>query len=257
MVTTRQFKPKPAQPDADGRLVRRTQEVASLTELAYDEFLEAILDQRLPAGARLVPETLASQLGVSATPVKLALARLATEGLVMEVARRGMFVTELFPDELAALFNARLLLETAAARYTGGAFTPAFIRRLADLADAHRAAIGTDSSHASRQISDTDRQFHRAIVELTENEHVIRWYERTNIHIQANRSADPRRRPATLREHDAIVAGFRAGDPVQAEAAVRIHIENARDFAVAELRAAASQPALRQIAAARRPRGRA
>jgi DNA-binding GntR family transcriptional regulator len=232
-------------------LSRRAQDVASLTDLAYDELLDAILDQRLPPGARLVPETLASQLGVSATPVKLALARLVAEGLVGEILRRGMFVTELGPEELGALFDARLLLEASAVRDFTQRATPAYAERLAALADAHRHAIDTSVAHASRAISDTDRDFHRAIVELTGNEHVVRWYERTNIHIQANRSADPRRRPATLREHAAIVESIRAGDAFLAEQAVRLHVTNAKEFAMQALIESANQPRLRRIRARR------
>jgi DNA-binding GntR family transcriptional regulator len=241
-------------PNGAGTL-RRAREVGSLTDLAYEELLEAILDQRVPAGTRLVPETIASQLGVSATPVKLALARLVSEGLVAEVARRGMFVTELTPNELEALFDARMLLEAAAARDYTHQVTPEFLEGLAGLADAHRAAIGAADPHSSREISDTDRRFHRAIVELTGNEHVVRWYETTNIHIHANRSADPRRRRTTLLEHDAIVEAFRSRDARQTEDAIRAHIDNAKRFAVATLRARASWPAFRQIGAQRRQRG--
>src|SRR5688500_5630571 len=54
-----------------------------LAEMAYNELLDAIVGARLRPGAKLVPETLAAQLGVSAMPVKLALARLTGEGLVV------------------------------------------------------------------------------------------------------------------------------------------------------------------------------
>ena len=225
---------------------------ASFTDRAYDELLDAILEQRLPPGTRLVPEELARQLGVSVTPIKFALARLAAEGLVEELSPYRTVVTRLEARALAALYDARLLLETASVREHAARVDSGFLAHLAAAADAYRQIVTeVEASPADgrlrRILVDADRAFHRVIVGLSENPHVSRWYELANTHIQANRAVHA---AGTLRrsveEHDAILRAASDGDAAGVEEAVRAHIAGARERAAALL-AEAEHPALRRI----------
>ncbi|HEX2033150.1 MAG TPA: GntR family transcriptional regulator [Chloroflexota bacterium] len=225
----------------------------TFSERAYEELLDAILEQRLAPGARLVPEELARQLGVSVTPVKFAMARLAAEGLVEERSPYRTVVTRLEAEALAALYDARLLLETAAVRERPAGLTAAFVARLSHAAEAYREAVARMAADPApgrlrRQLVDADRAFHRVIVALAENPHVSRWYELANTHIQANRAvhaAVALRR--SVAEHDAILAAAGAGDARRMVRAVRAHIAAARARAAAQL-AGPPPPALRPIA---------
>lgn len=185
----------------------------ALADLVYDELLDAIVERRLPPGTRLLPASLAADLGVSVTPVKLALARLAADGLVTGQSRRGVFVSELDSDQLEALFEARLFLETGAARDYFHNVTPAFLENLEQTAREYQALIEESSQEPPRRrLGDTDRDFHRLIVRLTANEHIIRWYEQANIHIQGHRLVSLRERyEASINEHRAIVEAFWSG----------------------------------------------
>lgn len=221
--------------------------LAPLTDLVYEELLDAIVEQRLPPGARLVAGTLAAELGVSSTPVKLALTRLAADGLVTARSRRATQVTR--PDfaQLEALYEARLLLETGAARDYFYNVTPEFLDGLERAAREYREIIERSGERVRRRLGDKDRELHRLIVRLTRNELIIRWYEQANIHIQGHRSAFPAERyEASVREHQAIVEAFRTGGPEDAVAALSVHLANAKAH-LRHMLGVAQAPRLRNI----------
>ncbi|MCL4534182.1 MAG: GntR family transcriptional regulator [Bacteroidetes bacterium] len=89
-------------------------EHSDLTDKTYARLRHYIVSGRYAIGARLQITTLAEQLKVSHTPVKIALNRLAAEGLVENASRRGMFVTRVCRKELDESQQVRLLLEVHA-----------------------------------------------------------------------------------------------------------------------------------------------
>jgi len=221
---------------------------ALLVDLVYDELLDAIVERRLPPGTRLVPQVLARELGVSATPVKLALTRLAADGLVTDRARRGMSVAQLGPEEMETLFNARLFLEAGAAWSFFHNVTDDLVEAMEASAAAYEQVVRGGGEHLRRRLGDADRELHRFIVRLTRNEVILRWYEQVNIHIQGHQSAYPRERyEATIREHAAIVAAFRERDRDRAVTAIHDHLVNAKNHLMHMLRTAAETPRLRNI----------
>jgi DNA-binding GntR family transcriptional regulator len=223
---------------------------------AYDELLNAILEQRLPPGTRLVPDDLARQLGVSVTPVKFALARLAVEGLVEGLSPYRTVVTRLDPGALDALYDARLLLETATVREFAGRIDDAFLEQLDGaaaryrlVADAIETALGdAPDGRTRRRLVDADRDFHRLLVGLAANPHLTRWYELANTHLQANRSLHPRGAlRQSVAEHAAIVDACHRREAAALEEAVRAHVAGAAARS-REQQAAIRPPALRPIA---------
>src|SRR5437763_15508599 len=86
-----------------------------LHDLAYDALKTRILGRALKPGQRLSAVAIAEELGVSRTPVTLAIDRLAREGLVRTVPRIGAFVAELSLKDVAEVFDVRLLIEPGAA----------------------------------------------------------------------------------------------------------------------------------------------
>jgi DNA-binding GntR family transcriptional regulator len=98
-------------PPGDGRL-----EIASVVDQVYGVIRERILAGDLPRGARVHQEDVAADLGVSRTPVREALRRLAAEGLIEMRTNRGARVTDLAPDDMDQPYEARLLVEPGAAR---------------------------------------------------------------------------------------------------------------------------------------------
>jgi DNA-binding GntR family transcriptional regulator len=85
-----------------------------LTDWAYDRIKDSILNLVLPPGTQLQVELLATQMGISRTPVREALLRLERDGFVQVIPRVGFFVTEADPKDLEDLYDLRELLESRA-----------------------------------------------------------------------------------------------------------------------------------------------
>jgi len=78
-----------------------------------------IVDGRLAPGARINEVHLSAEFGVSRTPLREALTRLASEGAVESIPRRGFFVRELTEEELEDIYDIRPLLDPQALRMSG------------------------------------------------------------------------------------------------------------------------------------------
>src|SRR6201997_5192510 len=103
--------------------------IPNLTELTYRSIKQNLLDGTLGELSRLTEESLATQLGVSKSPVREALNRLEAEGLIYIESRRGAFVREFSPKELRDLFEVREMLEVYAVAIAK--VTPALLVELA------------------------------------------------------------------------------------------------------------------------------
>lgn len=98
-----------------GDAVARSQP-GSLSHQAYEAIKQQIVSLRLAPGAVIDEDHLQVELDLGRTPVREALQRLALEKLVTIVPRRGTFVTEIGIMDLRLLFEARMPLESLAAR---------------------------------------------------------------------------------------------------------------------------------------------
>ena len=91
-------------------------QIASVVDQAYLAIRERITAGALQRGARIHQEDLAEELGVSRTPVREALRRLAAEGLVEMRTNRGARVADVGGEDMRAAYEARLVIEPGAAR---------------------------------------------------------------------------------------------------------------------------------------------
>jgi DNA-binding GntR family transcriptional regulator len=200
-------------------------------ERALDELRELILVGALPSGSRLGEVELAERLGVSRTPVREALSRLAAEGLVEISPNRGARVATWTVAELEGVFDLRLSLEPQLTAFSVPNAAAADVEELDDLA--HRMVeVG---SPGPRQDLDAlvplNRAFHGRLVALAGHPALATALAaaihppivRRNFHAYDGESL---RR--SLAHHLEIVAAMRAGDPGWARAVMTAHISNAR-----------------------------
>lgn len=87
-----------------------------LADVVYDQIRDGVIRGLLPLGSRLIETQLASDLGVSRGPIRLAIQRLIEEGLVVERPHQGAVVREFAAADLVDLYNVRLGIETVAIR---------------------------------------------------------------------------------------------------------------------------------------------
>src|SRR3989440_4871075 len=90
--------------------------IASVVDQVYAAIRERISSGSLPRGGRVHQEDLAAELGVSRTPVREALRRLAAEGLVEMRTNRGARVADVDQGGMRGAYDARLVVEPGAAR---------------------------------------------------------------------------------------------------------------------------------------------
>ncbi|MHB1004605.1 MAG: GntR family transcriptional regulator [Chloroflexota bacterium] len=211
-----------------------------LSEQVYRALVEAIVQWRFKPGQRLVLEDLAEQLAVSRTPVRDALARLVTLGLVETAGRRGFCVTVLSAADLTHLYELRLMCELFAVQKGLGNLTAPHLEQMEAAASKCALLSGSCEPMDWLAASLQDRALHGFLVELALNPRLVDLYERLNTHIHGLRAG---RHFTTLEdaravnetEHNAVIAALRAGEKVAAQAAITTHILNARDRAIASL----------------------
>jgi DNA-binding GntR family transcriptional regulator len=205
----------------------------------YDALLEAIVQRRLLPGDRLVLDDLAEQLKVSRTPVRDALSRLASEGLVAREGRRGFTITTLSPQELAELYDLRLMCELHAIEK---GIADASSDLLTEMTQAVERCVRFHETGNRLAAMLNDREFHQLLVTLGHNQRLTELVARLNIHIQTMRAGDSPSSGANDRahwetEHLAIVGAIRSGDLEAAQQAIRVHINGAAERAIASLQA--------------------
>ncbi|MBW2027886.1 MAG: GntR family transcriptional regulator [Deltaproteobacteria bacterium] len=99
-------------------------EADSLTQRVYRDLRQAVITGDIPGGMRLVESTIAQRMGVSRTPVREALQRLALEGLVYSIPRAGYIVEELSQEDIEDLFTTRMAIEKLVAERALKRITP-------------------------------------------------------------------------------------------------------------------------------------
>jgi GntR family transcriptional regulator of gluconate operon len=135
-----------------------------LTDGAYTALRNSILAGEFAMGAHLIEGKLAKALEMSRAPVREALRRLATEGLVEERARQGSFVREWSADEICDLYNVRIGLELTTLRQ--------FMRRGADTQPLWAEISAMEKAATRGQMNAVvaaELGFHRHLAEGSEN----------------------------------------------------------------------------------------
>lgn len=197
----------------------------------YDELRDLIVLGAYPAGRPVAEQELCDRLGVSRTPVREALRRLESDGLV-RAARRGVTVVELGGKALLDAYLVRASLEAltadlAARRQRAGELSPASLDRLTEHADlADRATRQGDLLAGTRH----NRAFHRCVAALADNPVAFgvldRIWDQIVVSTRASLTAPgtPARPVRVDDEHRHLIAAITAGDPDAASAHARDHV---------------------------------
>ncbi|MFJ6194711.1 GntR family transcriptional regulator [Micromonospora sp. NPDC092111] len=200
----------------------------TLTDDVYESVKALIMEHALAPGDRISIDGLARSLQVSPTPVREALARLESDGLVRKRAMSGYTTTALLTRaEFEELFELRLLLEPAAARRAATHAGPEARRRLTGQA----AATVPDPRHESHRhhVTALDARFHDLVAEVSGSTLLRESITRLHAHLHLHRRYFPATDPGvTVAEHGRIAAAVAAGDPDAAARAMRRHLVSAQ-----------------------------
>jgi DNA-binding GntR family transcriptional regulator len=194
------------------------------------------MDQVIEPGSRASIDGIARRLNVSPTPVREALARLESEGLVVKRALKGYTAAPLLDEDgLRQLFEMRQLLEPHAAHRAAALLDREALERLSELCDGMRRSgrdtqSGDDRFEDYKEFAAQDAEFHRLIAEHAGNALLADAIARLRAHTHQYRIyfrhgvVDE-----TSGEHLAVLEALRDRDADRAEQAMRQHID--RSFA--------------------------
>jgi DNA-binding GntR family transcriptional regulator len=216
----------------DGLAARRL-----LKDRAYQEIKQRILNNGFAGGGFLAERQLASQLGMSKTPVRAALERLALEGFVTISPQQGIIIRDLSIRDIADQYEIRVALETYVLRSLAGRLTPAQIERLrANLA----ALKGQRGSRDLERGIALDTEFHLLFCEFLGNQEILRVMNqlRAKIHrvISQVLTLDPDRLADSYEEHAAVADAVIRGDGALAARRIEDHLEAGKQLLFAPRR---------------------
>jgi DNA-binding GntR family transcriptional regulator len=214
-----------------------------LIDSVYSQIRDLILSNVLRAGQKLIDRDLAEQLGVSRTPVREALGRLAMMGLVEARCRRGYYVRQYTAEEMSDLYEYRKILEVSAARLAAQNAEPSHLREFENILIKSEKLAADPANHAKTVALDLEihdliarssghESLHQAIRNLMDKVMCFIWVDWVDASV-----ADPVSIAAAHSEHQGLIERIIAKDADGAAKHLGAHIENARDGLAAMLRA--------------------
>ncbi len=205
------------QPDAEAPL--------SLADQAFYAIRELIVTLELPPGSVVSERELMTRLGLGRTPVREALRDLARGRLVEVYPRRGIFVSGVDVGDIAGLSEARLVLESQAARLAAERSTAADRVETEALLD---EVARLEDEPGGRHLIELDQRIHRHVYRAAHNPFVEATLEEYYVlalriwFLALDRVAD--RLDRSVHEHRELLEAIRDGEPARAEEAMRRHI---------------------------------
>ncbi|WP_135470835.1 GntR family transcriptional regulator [Crenalkalicoccus roseus] len=204
----------------------------------YEVLRERVTAYRVPPGARLNEVEIARELGASRTPVREALNRLATEGLLSFEPNRGFRARELDTKEIFDLYEARRLLEVSGARLACERAPDASVEELRLFWEEVEGRCPTTASAAAGLVA-ADEEFHERLIALSGNAELPRLLRGLNARIHFVRWVDldrVGRREGTYVEHRAILDALSRRDGEGCARLLAAHIERRREDIVEVVR---------------------
>ena len=211
--------------------LRKTSQKNSIPvrEMAYEFLKSSVLSGHFNPGERLTEEYLAKKLGVSRTPVREALHKLESEGLIKPLETRGFIVSRDSKDEVEELFELRAILEGYALRIICGRISEEDLKKLGRLIagaeDALRRKRMEEVFKWNTKFHDTlhgivvdKKRLHRLLVNI--RKYVLRYRRDTLHYLDGGKRA--------VDGHRKILLALRLKDPDLCERMMREHIQEAK-----------------------------
>lgn len=193
----------------------------------HELILDAIDAGEYPPGARLLETDLANTFGVSRTPVREALRRLESQGVVTHEPRKGAVVASLDYNQLGELYAVREVMEGLAARFAARHASPAEITILRDMIARDRAET------EPKRLAQNNKRFHRQLHLASHNRYLSQTLDpvrRSLALLSGTTFTHPTRPGQSNDEHERIVDAIASRDEDSADLAARAHINSAYDL---------------------------
>lgn len=177
-----------------------------------------------PPGSRITEDSVMEQYDAKRHAVRHAFAELESHGLLVHRPRRGVEVVDYTPDEVDALYDLRIVLETAAARRTSLPVAQTLIQQLRAITSQHEAALGREDF---REVYELNQQFHELQYSCCDNARLadlIARHARMAQPIRVVKYDDKDHMSAIVAQHKAIIETMTQTSTDAYETAVRNHL---------------------------------
>src|SRR5579883_3186224 len=202
------------------------EDTSTFADRAYTALRDVILGLDIysrPGEIRLDERRLASDLGISRTPVRVAMAQLEREGFVRSVPRRGIYVVRKTKREVIEMITAWAALESMAARLVTANASAEEIASLRKMFATFEN--GQIRAHLD-EYSEVNIEFHQTLIRLSRNSVLVNLAENLFTHMRMIRRktiGEKDRADRSIRDHMHIIEALEARDTVRAETLVRDH----------------------------------
>jgi DNA-binding GntR family transcriptional regulator len=224
---------------ASSRSSKNASTAETLTDRAYTEIEELIVTLQLAPGSVLSEQMLAERLGIGRTPIREALQRLAREGLVVILPRRGVMVSVIDVKSQLRLLEVRREVERLVARGAARRASESERARFAELARGFERAARTGDDKAFMRI---DREFNELCLAAVRNEFAagtMRLMNSLSRRFWFHHYKQAADMPETAKLHADIARAIAAGEEKEAAAALDRLLDNIEEFTRATVDASA------------------
>ncbi len=211
----------------------RLPEVKSKADLVYESLHQAIARGDLRPGERINMDELARNLGVSKIPIREAVKRLESDGLLVSRVHSGVTVAAVDVTEMKGVFLAREAIEALVAELAAERISEELLRELERVQQAMRDALAGGEIELMAELNS---EFHRGLAQAGGYRILGELTEQLLLTIRRHRITAPmdeQNWQSVVVEHDAILDALRRRDPQAASAAARAHISSQADHEVA------------------------
>jgi DNA-binding GntR family transcriptional regulator len=214
--------------------VRQVRQTETVNAQVLDALRAAVITGELPPGTLHSVQTLATQLGVSRTPVREALIKLAQQGMVRFERNRGVRVLQTSLHDLEEVFALRLLLEVPATRRACQQIDDTTRRELRKLYQAMERSARAGDEY---RMWEHDRRFHRVLLQASGNLRLAEYVDGLRdmvLHRGVSTAGHSRSLDEIVVEHRAVLDRVEAGDAEGAAEAMRRHVLKTAELLIAQ-----------------------
>jgi len=214
--------------------------MAGAVERAYSTIRDGIVSGVYRPGAHLTAQGLAAASGISRTPVREAMRRLQSEGLIQLIPDRGAFVTHLDARDVFRIYDLRVVLEGFAAETAASEATPSQIEGLEALTFEMTQAIEAAPSPNVDRVTQINTAFHKLVFAAADNarlEAALASIVEVPLQLRTFRRYGPAEFRRSVNQHMELIQALKARDGIWARSVMVSHILAGRNALLGGLRA--------------------
>jgi len=207
----------------------------SLKEKAYKTIKNLILSAKLKPGDPLSTSRLCELLSMSRTPIRDAIKKLESEGLVSDVAGRGHFVKKLTSKDIKEIYYLRKTLEVAALKLSINNIRDEQIMKLERRFDEAEKNLDEYIKNNKLYLFNLDKDLHKLITHESMNNKLIKFLDIINSQVELIRSISavmPGRLEKSYNEHRKLLSAIKKRDLEEAKKCLELHLDNIEENSI-------------------------